>query len=622
MTAKPTESLRSLSYRACAINDLPNSWGLLRHMGLLHRNQVLVAESPDIETAQLAHAMRVADQDVLLRRYEDLGRDHRSFFGLGVHEQALETRIRSFSPAAFRADAAKRSGPSDRAYAFHRATWELRAIPFCLEHWDMLQNRCWCETDGVIQHWTRTASHLHECDRCGDPLADLESFPVPPDMHPALDVLRAFVDPIASTRAAAAEALRAAVREADRSRMFKAVVRLADAIDPDAKDRPINEPRERLHGLWRACTAVIDWPEGFGEIAEFAVTPAQRSKIRAAWLAISDAASSGDRKKAQYQAAFHPGKAANGALSRRDALKLANSLKPVGIRPATEIARLSTEVLMWAWEQGHFTQHRRAHGPRELPAFDRGELVTFSDMWTKRVTASSLAHELGITLHGVEQLAALDVIPASAPAIRNSGPHFYPEDVENFFMRFEEVVAKSASAAETIADPVTLIHAMKHVSGRPKPWGPVIKMLLDGDMCFEVSANRRVADCIVISARDIDVLKGLQFDRDSFEITFSPEIIQNDALSLLNVAGSAVRVLDGLSSRGVNPKFYRVADVEARAQKFVTLPELALALNMIPADAYYWLEDERLTEAMPGLWNRDVIETIVAHRPDPSCRKA
>lgn len=469
--------------------------------------------------------------------------------------------------------------------------------------------------EGVIQRWTRTASHLHECDRCGDPLANLESFPVPDDMRPALGVLRALVNPIASNRAAAAESLPEAIRDADRSRMFYAVVRLAETIDPVAKDRPIDAPRERLHGLWHACMALMTWPEGFDEIADLPVGSNQRSKFRAAWLAISDGASSKPKVKSQRQKTDKEG------LSQREALKLANALKPVGIRPATEIARLSTEVLTWAWEQGHFTQHRRAHGPRELPAFDRIELANFSDMWSKRVSPSSLAYELNISLHGVEQLAALGVIPAMAPAIPNSGPHFHPEDVEEFFERIEGLVADSVDAAETIADPVTLTHAMKHVSGRTKPWGPVIKLLLDGEMRYEVSENRRVADSIVISAGDIDVVKGLHFDRDRYDITFSPEIIQNDALNLLNVAGRAVRILDGLPSRGVNPKFYHVADVEARALKFVTLPELALALRMIPADAYFWLENEGLNEAMPGLWARDVLAMIGArsvHTQDPA----
>ena len=574
VTVHPAESLRSLTYRSCATNYLPNSWGLLQHVGLLHRNQVLVAEHPDIEVEQLAHAMRIGDHDVIGRRYQDLGRDHLSFFGLDVHRDAIENRIRRFSPAAFRADAESFRTPTERAYAYHRATWELRSIPFCLEHWDMLQERCWCEGEGVIQRWTRTATHLHECDRCGDPLADMQSFPVPEDMRPALGVLRAIVDPLASTRATAADMLPEAIRAADRSRIFYAVGRLAETIDPEAKNHPIDTPRARLHGLWRACMALINWPDASGEIANLAVSRNKRSKIRSAWLAISDDTNIADRGKAERQAGFRREKAVNGSLSRGEALKLANSLKPVGIRPATEIARLSTEVLMWAWDEGHLTQHRREHGPRELPAFDRVELVNFSDMWSKRVSPSSLAHELGISLHGVEQLAALGVIPASTPAIPNSGPHFYPEDVEEFFTRFEKLMTEQVTAAEPIMDPVTLIHAMKHVSGRAKPWGPVIKMLLDGEMRFYVSANRRVADSIVISARDIDVVKALRFDRDLFDLSFSPEIIQNDALNLLNVAASGVRTLDGLQSRGVNPKFYRVADVEDRAQKFVTLPDV------------------------------------------------
>ena len=93
------ESLRSLVARACKLNHLPNSWGLLQYVGLPNRSRVRVAEDSNIDPAELAHAIGVDDKEVRTRRYEALGRGHGSFFGLDVNYAAIETRIRRFSVA-------------------------------------------------------------------------------------------------------------------------------------------------------------------------------------------------------------------------------------------------------------------------------------------------------------------------------------------------------------------------------------------------------------------------------------------------------------------------------------------------------------------------------------------
>lgn len=249
------ESLRSLVARACKLNHLPNSWGLLQYVGLPNRSRVRVAEDSNIDPAELAHAIGVDDKEVRTRRYEALGRGHGSFFGLDVNYAAIETRIRRFSPAALKAN------------GFHRAIWELRDIPFCLNSWDMLHDRCWCEKDGTVQGWTRTATSVSECDRCGDSLAEFAPIPVPIDMRPALSVLSALVDPVPATRVAAAELLPKGLREVDRSILFALVARIARVIDPEAATHSIEEPRLRLRGLWHACNALIHWPNGIHGIS-------------------------------------------------------------------------------------------------------------------------------------------------------------------------------------------------------------------------------------------------------------------------------------------------------------------------------------------------------------------
>jgi hypothetical protein len=133
----------------------------------------------------------------------------------------------------------------------------------------------------------------------------------------------------------------------------------------------------------------------------------------------------------------------------------------------------------------------RAHGKRNLPAFAPAEVGEFGDMWRKRVSPESAAYELGISLHGVEQLAALGILADDAPALPGSGPHFHPETVDGFITRLEDA---ATGQDDSIESPTLLADAMRRVGGRPKPWGPVFQALLDGRIPFRIEAANRVAD--------------------------------------------------------------------------------------------------------------------------------
>ena len=87
----------------------------------------------------------------------------------------------------------------------------------------------------------------------------------------------------------------------------------------------------------------------------------------------------------------------------------------LGIRPAGELAHLAPESIQTLWNERYVTQHRRAHGPRMLIAFDRAELAAAAHRWHTRVEPDTSSFQLGISRHGVEQLAALGTVEADAP---------------------------------------------------------------------------------------------------------------------------------------------------------------------------------------------------------------
>lgn len=612
VTPHEGKSLRGLIYRSCNENGLPNTWALLKWAGLSHRNRVIVAEDANIAVAELAHAIRVSDKDVINGRYQDLGRMHRSFFGLDVHASAIETRTRRFSPAAFRADeikAAQGLRDSEAANdngAFHRASWELRDIPFCLEHWDMLEDTCWCEAHGVVQGWTRTETRIDECDRCGEPLSEFNSFFIPKDMRPALSILRALVDPSATIRRDAAIGLPEILRNADRSTMFGLIVRMARAISPDAADHPKEDPRKRLNGLWQACDRITRWPYGI-ESFPWAANHSANSvlSISNAWAGLLGADTTTWRAHRSSQS---------------------KSVQTVGIFPATYLAKSNREVVLWAYHSNLLTQHNRMHGSRMLPAFDPEEITKFGQVWRDRIDTQTLAHEFDMPHYGVEQLVAIGLLRADAPAMPGTGCYFSPESVKSFLEVIEAAavdlkdlghsagisVPKASDAeggkAPTRGASIVLADAMGRITGRPKPIGPVIKLLLDKTIPFAIQHGDHLSGSIVIPFEHLDTVTSLNFCRSNFSgFDFANRMTRRDALDMLNIRGRRSALLDGLETNGVNPKTYSVEDVEKLAKNFVTLSEIAMRLNMTVQVAYSHLHKLDKFEVTPGGWDRKVI---------------
>lgn len=573
------ESLRGLVARACQRNDLPNSWGLLQHLGQRHRNRVLVAEDPNIDSAELAYAIRVAEKEVRARRYEPVGPRRWSFFGLELYLSSIERRIRRFSPTAL----------SDAGNQYHRATWELRDIPFCFEGWDMLQDRCGCERNGVIQGWTRTSTRIEECDECGDPLHWLEPFPVPASMRPALSLLEALVDPRPERRASVRDRLPPGLRNADRSTTFHLVLRMAAAIDPEATLWPIDDPVRRLHGLHSACHALERWPDGIEGLAWHPSTPP--FAVKSFWSRWSKLPSIMPREQQ--------------ARTTAPLKKSKHPPAPIRILTATKIAKLSPQVLLEAWERRLVTRRHGIYSGRTVPAFDPDEIREFGREWKERKDPETVARALAISYHGIEQMVALNVIRADAKAFPATGPHFTPKAIADFLS------ALTQRAQPILLEPIPLIEVLTRIGGRPKPWGPIFEAMLQGDLCFGLRAGRRLAKCIVIPASQADQVCAANFDRSEHpDLHFQPWMTQRDALEMLNVSETKARLLHGLAFRGTNPKSYAAIDVEKRASEIVSIPEIAAILMTDPLTAYWRLKSMSAREVIPGGWDRQILAKL------------
>ena len=574
----PGESLRSIVARTCRENGLPNSFGLLGPLGLLHRNKVRVSEGTDIDPADLAHAMNLSEHEVTSRRYEALDLGYVDFFGMQVNKTRINNTVRRFAPTAL--------GVSPH----HRALWELRDLPFCPESWDMLIDTCPCPTEpnSTVQRWTRTGSRVSECDRCGNPLHELPSQIVPPHVRKNLTVLRELLTPEIDDRDLTA-LLPKEIAHTERGRIFDCL-RLMSEIAIGGRIEGLDDPFGDAVLRWeRACKALRAWPIAFpGNWIAQDTGPSAYAYRHEIYLDLGNEPGmtlveykkkTRTKKDAVHQRTSRPKQSAEDRERRRRAKRAAEreqrpyppTQRKIGLRPASEAAKLDPETLLKAQAEEMLRKFERQHGPRTLPAFDREEVIRFGRNWNARIPVSKVAFDFEISHYGVEQLAALGILNASAPRFEEEGPHFTQQDIDLFR---NDLLAHGTTEAE---DWVTLQEAMRAIDDRPKPWGPAIRMMLNGDIAYRIPPGFSfLLPRMEMRRADLPIIAGLRFEtRDHGDTIFSPLMVQRDVCELFNLKESKADAISFLTSSGTMPKRYSREQVEAERARILSHTELA-----------------------------------------------
>lgn len=577
----PGESLRSIVARTCRENGLPNSFGLLGPLGLLHRNKVRVSEGTDIDPADLAHAMKLPKDEVTSRRYEALDLGYVDFFGMQVNKTRINNTVRRFAPAAL--------GTSHH----HRAVWELRDLPFCLESWDMLIDTCPCPTEpnSTVQRWTRTGSRVCECDRCGNPLHGLPSQLVPPQLRDNLVIMRELLSPEINDRDLTT-VLPEQIAHTDRGRIFDCL-RLMSEISVGGRIEGLDDVFADAVLRWgRACEALRAWPNAFpGNWIAKDTGPGAYAYRHEVYLDLGtepgmtlvEYKKSRSIKGFGHQRTSRPKQSAEDRKRKKRTRRAAGREKrpnlpmqrKIGLRPASEAAKLDPETLLRAQAEGMLRKFERQHGSRTLPAFDRDEAIIFGKNWNARIPVSKAAFELEISHHGVEQLVALEILKASAPRFAEEGPHFTRQDIDLFR---NDLLAHGTTETE---DWVKLQDAMRAIDDRPKPWGPAIRMMLNGDIVCRIPPDFGVSlPRIEIRRSDLPIISELRFETcDHPDAIFSPLMVQRDVCELFNLNESKADAISFLTSSGTMPKRYSREQVEAERARILSRTELARSFS-------------------------------------------
>lgn len=592
----PGASLRGLVFDGCYINRIPHTFGMLRHFGLPNRNRVLVSESPHLNTAGLAAALRIDESEVLSRRYPAVGRGHCDFFGLHVMKARIEDQVRRFSPAAIA-----------NGVHYHPATHELRDLPFSTIGWDQLRDTCDCENEGVRQNWV-TTNGSSRCHSCGGSLGRLRAVPVPHDLRPALELIAQLVDPDTVVQVAARAMLPADIRDADRTLLYDIIMNLARVQGADAGTSDFDT---RIHALAAACQALISWPTGLDLIERAADCPTDVWEWTRKNYAILDVASGTARPQAPSSqvsashavAAYSP----SGSKGRFCA----------GLLSAMAAARLGgvdEQALKQAWDDGRFTQHVWALGPNRTRAFDPDEVIAVAPTLRVAGCRAMAARHIGVPIYGLEQLLEADLFSPAAPT---SGAG----QAETHMNAARDLAARLEAFQSAVTEPaILLLEAIRHVSGRPKPWGAVVEALLGGTIPFAVVDGIKKSGLlgrIVVARAAIPDIVGMPHDpRPLVAIERADHWSGVDALECLNGNRSAAELLEGIEGVGKGRRRHLpVLQVLQRAASGVTTFDLTRRSGMGTTRVAAVLASSGVGQIAPGLWERPTAEKLILRVP-------
>lgn len=580
----PGESLRGLVADACARNRIPNTWGMLRHFGVVHRNRIDVSENDQIRYDELAATLGVHVGELDVRRYPSSPGWRRTFFGVEMLSAQIENRIRRFSPAAIA-----------EGHTYHPATHELRDLPFSLIGWDLLQDRCSCECQSLRQNWTRV-NGTSRCNFCGASLSRIDPKLIPPQLRSTLSVISGIVDPRENVRAVHLARLPEPIRNSSRTKLFDVLTKLAKVAGTHFPNDGSHE-FQPVYQLARACEALLSWPDGFAHVA-------QRSREKdCPWTKLARNYLLLDQCSEGGSALHSSSPDSNATYSSRG--RFGNfGQAHISTAEAARLTGLDEPALIEAWNDGLFTQHRSAFGFHEVRAFDREELFELAPKLRVKVARKLASNQLGITVYGLEQMICLGVFNPAPPGRDRSQQLVHREEVA----RIGALIRNRAKSKTS--DYLPLSDAMRFVSGRPHPWGTVIASLCRAQIPYHLqSGTAPLVERLMIPRECISELQGHSFDRsDHVNFEFAKRWDQGDSLACLNMHRCAGQLLSTLKVEGVKPKLFLASEVEELAARAVATSDLGRRAGLSVAAVSWKLKKLNCEEVLPGLWKRETAE--------------
>ena len=543
---------------------------ITRFAGVRNGNSQTAASADVADLTKLAAEMDV-DPSELVRRSTPIVRDmvgnkgSRCFYGIELPATLLETKARRFSPTAFRLD----------AIAYHRALWDLRLLPICIETGEILLNKCQNHLcDARCLGW-RNVAGVDRCEHCIADLSQSATPTVPEIWLPPLRAIAGLFQP--SERQSSLFALPKELSNSGAQFAVDLLLRLLPVVltglRHDLSSLHLHEPMAVCDALVQCWAIMVGWPYGFHEFARMRVNARSRHH------------QDGNGGRTIW---FLKGRVTKTPQPIRAAIEVLRNSIDVNRTGGREIVAntLSIKEVSKALSTGtaDIAAARRAGRLRSVVIlenrglqlrYDRSEIMAVRFGIANRIGFDKLRSHFGISHCGLEQIAALNLIEFQQhPYFKCYG---ILQTTKQSLAQFEASL-RDASCDTPPENHLSLMDAMKSVRGL-KPWGPIFEMLLSGSMNFHLECKPgALAKRILIAGSNMQSIFDARFDPPlDVPFAFSTRISKHDAMEVLNLGPKQITELfaDTPTIRGGRTKTIDLDRVLNIADECVTSRELS-----------------------------------------------
>jgi hypothetical protein len=509
-----------------------------------------------------------------------------------------------------------------RSQPFHRAVWTHRLLPYCPISLELLVDHC--PRCGQRLDWYRATPPGEPCwrspdinaiFRCGDPKCG----------HDLRDTSSSFLDDrlVASYRGMAGLAapgdqhgdgidLPPALHALPSGACFELGWSLARVFAGDGATRARSNTLDHdtiLSTLHLAEQILSGWPDRFqhelqtsarNAPTEVAVQQVRRFRAltgaQARWLDVAEII-----------------RQAYPALLKRDRESL-RSLNPAVVTrtDASVICGMTGATFARAATSRGLEALSSRGERRAFQDFDMATIGRLRDAKLASMPLDSVAEHLGISYHGVEQLAAVGLLrleehPALAAIYRH--PRVVRSSVDSLV---EQLIRGSRGEMSGTCIPLRI--AIKCLQGE-KPWASILRALLEGALPFALDPNAtRIVRGIAVPENSVDLLRSFSFRRaDHPHFPFAKDMSRRDAEEALNLVPRTLEqaLKQELGSDRSSGRI-RVGDVAAIAERLISAAEISARTRPGTRRLPRELKRARYKRIGAAGWSRREIEPLLA----------
>lgn len=523
------ESIPGVLAKAARAHVLPRLSEILKGAGLGTSRPGNVQLLPPKELERLAIALRCDAGALIANAGERLvsrsaGNAHqRARFGdLTLPRSNIELERRRIAPGTL-----KQSG-------HHRLAWLNKLLPYCPISLERLTDTCGICSARLEWKLSWGVAVCESCENVVPPSADP---PLPPDMAHAYRLFAGLVSPLAGERGTA----RASLAPRLQAVSFPTLVRLACRLGMACRDEPITNVRQHAMGMLPAETLasvvvtgtrmLCDWPASFKEFAYRRADDLRND--RSAFLEwrillrrLTVAGTEGAEQAALVLEAMPD---LSGPIERSFSQGRPHYL----INEAQRVIGVNHERLSRGIDAGVFDEVEIPGLTRRHVQLDRARVDAVAKLVRETPSIHSLPGRLKLPLYGVEQLIAPDMLVwADDPALL--ALREWPCVVEGSIRCLQGRLRASARATTPPRDAIALVAAARRIGGREKPWGHILRAIIDKDLPTWRTGSGTDCRSLLVRPSDLAMFDHVVAAVRTDGFPSEPLISKDDAGELLN----------------------------------------------------------------------------------------